>query len=104
LPVAQSTVRPSFETQPSVDGTTSPVSNTRSVTLSEVTPRTISLKRTSTGPLTPGGTESVAVGGVVSGEGIVTASNVNPLNQSESTHPWMPGTEPQLLCCQKVQP
>ena len=51
----------------------------RSARLSEDTPRTISLKETVTGPVTPDGVAIVATGATVSGDGMRTGARSSPL-------------------------
>ena len=67
-------------------------------------PRTISSNETVMGPTTPDGVAIVAIGATVSGEGMRIGVKSSPSNQSRSTQPLMPGTSPQLLYCQTVQP
>ena len=51
----------------------------RSARLSEETPRTISLKETVTGPITPDGVAMVATGATVSGDGMTIGATSSPL-------------------------
>ena len=87
-----------------VASTGTPEDASRSDKLSSETPRTISSNETVTGPTTPVGVAIVAIGATVSGEGMRIGAKSSPSNQSRSTQPVMPGTWPQLLYCQIVQP